>query len=658
MRSLAIAGGVALVALALRLAYLEQAERHPLFLVPVETENQAPLYAHFLAAIDADAPRARWVQAVLSALSCGLLWLVGRAVFVPSIALAAGVAAAFYGPMIYFAGELLPATAVVFFSLLALWAVLWADGSPALWRFLPGGLFLGLALACGMPAPALGALFCFAAIRERRDGRALAFAAAAGGLLAGACWLGGTKPQITDGWSILLGLYHFWHGVEWMPNANPYFMRESSAVLAALLWDRGLAFPFGIVAPLALVGVGYRLFATERSGAENALLLFMACSMTTIPFVGAPAAMRLPIAVVLLIFACVGAAELMRRWRAWPLWGATAFVPLVIALNASAGLPQGAPHYWLGYAYQTLDLPASALREYQRAVELETDFPAPHYALGELHDAKGEHDKAAAAYRALLKRWPEATQARERLAATHVRAGQPTAAVSLYQPLLDQGSDPVALLGRLGDAQYLSGDLPGAAQSYERLLSLRPDSSRAQYQLAQMSQAEGRIDAALQGYSALLSREEYAREAALQLAALLVEIDHQSGVLAQERETGWWREEGLVAPEVLQAAEARLVAALAKRPDSSADLWGLGKLLFWQGRYREALARVAALAEATPDDYRVHFFLSKLHGLLGEERAAQAAFAQYQRQKQHATIAARVQTERDVLLKQLSGKMP
>ena len=189
-------------------------------------------------------------------------------------------------------------------------------------------------------------------------------------------------------------------------------------------------------------------------------------------------------------------------------------------------------------------------------------------------------------------------------------------------------------------------------------MSLRPDSSRAQYQLAQMSQAEGRIDAALQGYSALLGREEYARDAALQLAALLVEIDHQRGALAQAREPGWWREEGLVAPEALRAAEARLVAALAEKPDSVADLWGLGKLLFWQGRYREALARIAALAEATPDDYRVHFFLSKLHGLLGEEEAARAAFAQYQHQKQRTQVAARVQTERDVLLKQLSGNMP
>ena len=102
----------------------------------------------------------------------------------------------------------------------------------------------------------------------------------------------------------------------------------------------------------------------------------------------------------------------------------------------------------------------------------------------------------------------------------------------------------------------------------------------------------------------------------------------------------------------MQKAEA----LFAERPGSSADLWGLGKLLFWQGCYQEALVCVAKLAETTPDDYRVYFFLSKLHGLLGEEEAAREAFAQYQRQKRRAQLDERVQMERDVLINHLAGE--
>ena len=301
---------------------------------------------------------------------------------------------------------------------------------------------------------------------------------------------------------------------------------------------------------------------------------------------------------------------------------------------------------------------ANALREYRSAVEVGIDLPAAYYALGALYGEKDEHGKAIAVYRELVERWPGERRAQELLAARYVDAGQPAAAASLYRTLLDQGGDPAALLGCLGDAQSLSGDLQSAAQSYGDLLVLRPDSSRARYQLARIYEAEGRAEPAIAAYAELLGQKPYARQAALGLADLLIEMDRRSGELGRARAESWWRQQGLVGEEAMQKAEAQLEAALGERPDSSADLWGLGKLFFWQGRYQEALTCVVALAETTPDDYRVHFFLSKLHGLLGEEQAAREAFAQYQRQEQRAKVAARVQTERDVLLKQLSGKMP
>ena len=330
------------------------------------------------------------------------------------------------------------------------------------------------------------------------------------------------------------------------------------------------------------------------------------------------------------------------------------FIALSISLHACDSRSKGEQHYWAGHAYQEQGMTANALREYRSAVAAGVDLPAAYYALGALYGEKDEHGKAIAAYRELLERWPSESRAQELLAARYVAAGQPAVAVSLYRTLLDQGDDPAALLGRLGDAQSLSGDLQSAAQSYGDLLELRPDSSRARYQLARIYEAEGRAEPAIAAYGELLAQKPYARQAALGLADLLIEMDRRSGELGRARAEGWWRQQGLVRVEAMQKAEE----ILAARPGSSADLWGLGKLLFWQGRYREALTCVAELAETTPDDYRVHFFLSKLHGLLGDEEAAREAFAQYQRQEQRTKVAARVQTERDVLLKQLSGEMP
>ena len=339
--------------------------------------------------------------------------------------------------------------------------------------------------------------------------------------------------------------------------------------------------------------------------------------------------------------------------RSWAV-----LIALSIGFHACDSRSKGEQHYWSGHAYQEQGMTANALREYRSAVAAGVDFPAAYYALGALYGKKDEHGKAIAAYRELLERWPEESRAQELLAARYVAAGQPAAAVSLYRTLLDQGGDPAALLGRLGDAQSLSGDLQSAAQSYGDLLVLRPDSSRARYQLARIHEAEGRAEPAIAAYVELLAQKPYARQAALGLANLLIELDRRSGELGSPRAEGWWRQQGLVGEEAMQKAEEQLEAALVENPGSSADLWGLGKLRFWQARYQEALTCVARLAETTPEDYRVHFFLSKLHGLLGDEQAAREAFAEYQRQEQHAKVAARVQTERDVLLKQLSGEMP
>ncbi len=331
-------------------------------------------------------------------------------------------------------------------------------------------------------------------------------------------------------------------------------------------------------------------------------------------------------------------------------------IALSLGLAGCDRRSKGEQHYWAGHAYQEQGMPANALREYRSAVAAGVNFPAAYYALGALYGEKDQHGKALAAYRELLARWPEQRRAQELLAACYVAAGQPAAAVGLYQTLLDQGEggDPPALLGRLGDAQRLSGDLQRAAQSYGDLLKLRPDSSRVRYQLARLYAAEGRAEPAIAAYVELLGQKPYARQAALGLADLLIELDRRSGALGRARVAGWWRAHGLVGAEAMQKAED----VLAENPDAVADLWGLGKLLFWQGRYREALTCVAGLAEKTPQDYRVHFFLSKLHGLLGDERAAREAFAQYQQQEQRTKVAVRVQTERDVLLKQLSGPMP
>jgi tetratricopeptide (TPR) repeat protein len=110
---------------------------------------RAPLYPWSLGVVywlfgadNALAPRI--VQAVLGALSCGLLFLIGRQVFSRTVGVIAGLAAATYWIFLYYDAELLIPVLIVFLDLALLWLLLWTRDrrSPLLWAAC--GLILGL----------------------------------------------------------------------------------------------------------------------------------------------------------------------------------------------------------------------------------------------------------------------------------------------------------------------------------------------------------------------------------------------------------------------------------------------------------------------------------------------------------------------------------
>lgn len=161
---------VFLTALCVRLLYLWQARQVPFFDVPIidaymhdnramemlaggvkeEAFVQAPLYSAFLALVykvaghDYLAPRL--AQCVIGAASCVMVQFIGRRVFGRVAGVVAGFMAAFYGPSVYFEGELLRPVLVVFLALATLLCLMkWDDEKRIGWSA-AAGLFMGLSL--------------------------------------------------------------------------------------------------------------------------------------------------------------------------------------------------------------------------------------------------------------------------------------------------------------------------------------------------------------------------------------------------------------------------------------------------------------------------------------------------------------------------------
>ncbi|MDE2707097.1 MAG: tetratricopeptide repeat protein [Gemmatimonadetes bacterium] len=631
--------GIAFVALWPRLTYLDEVAQDPFLEVPTAASwpyveaargegNAAvasPLYPLFLRGFVAVGLAPRYVQVLLSVASCALLALIGRALWGPGTGLIAALCAALYGPAVYFTGSLLPPVLAVFLVLLLLAALLWADQQSGGKAFLGVGLLLAL---CLLTAPQV-ALFAPVVLWW--------------------LWIGGKQRAC---WTCALGtagavvLWYFLgiatnaggspdllvRGGEHLPALDMYHARGDSAVLATLLWKWGLAFPFGLVLPLALLGMGFAVATRERGALL--VLLFVATGAVGTALYGAHAETRMVLVPVLLLFAVSGVGQLAQLSWAWK--GVTVAGLVLIAGLVNASTPamdrtaQASQHRHLGRAYAELGMTATAIAAYEQALAVGSTDKDVYRALAALYDASGKPERALGISRAFVSHWPADERGQRALGDRYMAMGRSQQARTIYQQLVAGGQE--SLLGRLGDAQLTSGALDEAIQSYERLLTLRPDSSRVRYQLARAYAASGQVAAAEQAYRQLLDSPVYGVQARLEAAALL----RHNGQLA--------------------TAEPLLSQVLALAPDHREGLLRLGEVLLEQGRPDEALPHWLRLAELEPHNWRIQGHLSRAYSQLGRDAEARDAEARYQREKQRAHLQQRIEVEQKALAEKILGE--
>ncbi len=563
----------------------------------------------------------RGTQVFLGACNCVLAWSLARGLFSARVALAAGLAAALYGPSIYFSAELQPpvlATTLVLAGLVLLTRTL-SLGGDRLWL---AGLLLGLAVLTEwwVCLFVLGTVLWLLLQRERITGRAplsLALGALAP-VVAAFLWTAWTPaaPLEAGAGAAFSRLYALWQGSEFLAELDPYYGRQHSALLSALMWDRGLAFPFGLVAPAALLGAVSRLRA-RRGPAETALLLFVTCFTAQALLFPVDSATRAPGVPVLLILAAAGVAALPVLPRRRGLAACAVFLVLAAGLSApSAGQAGRArQHHWLGIAFEQLGLQVNALREFEETVALDPDNRDAYYVLADRYLAGGDNVRAASLFERLLERWPDQNRARKILSEQYMKSGRTAEAAALYRELIAAGADSTELLLRgLAAALVKSGDLEGGIEAYRKASVLAPQSQELHQHLALLFDAAGRLPEAIEAYR-FLFEEKGVLEAGSALAEALMR-NHQDG-----------------------EAEAVLQRILREDPRSADSLALRGKQLFLQGHHREAAGLFERLRSLWPEDYRVYFFLTKIYQELGEKDKAHDAYVLYHRYRREDRLA-------------------
>lgn len=728
-RAPAALAGLAALALGLRLIYLFQAADSPFFDAPIVDARsyteyarelttgpwagrplpfwQPPFYPYFLAVLFSlfgeNYYLPRLLQALAGTATCLIVCKLGRAVFSPTVGWLAGLAAAWYGPFLYFEGELLPTTWAVLFDALLLVVLLWGQRRGGLLPALSAGLVLGLG-TLAVPnvllfapvaawwvyrvAPGRGALHVaiFAVgllllvgpvtLRNRIVGnewvlisfntgvnfylgnnpdydRTVAARPGAGwnevvdlprreaGITepgAGSNYLWGKAWEYirTDPSGYLALLLHkgylFWHGAEIPRNTDPYSAAEYSPLLRLLLWKYGLAFPFGLVAALALLGAAYVLLKPEhRTPGAYLVLLFAGVYMLSVVLFFVTGRYRLPAVPCLLLLAAYGACT-VAGLRGRPLYlSAGALAGLLWATNAGTAATRphvvAFHHYSLAAVYESKGMKTNALQHYRRAVELAPAHGRALRGLAHMYGATQRYDDAAHTWRQFLDHYPDQDDVRLQLADFLRLRGQPQEAAVEYQKLLVRQPNRADLYLRLGRAEAAAGQRVRAEAAYRRALEL--GTPAAHYLLGQLYEAQGEPTRAEQAYQRLIAQQPDHRAGLCHLADLRLKRGDE------------------------EAAKNHLLAALALDPDDAHALRSLGTLEANQGQYRQALQRFERILQRHPRDLPARRSLSHLLLKTGQRARADAEYAHYQRLKRQHRMQQQTQEKTKELADQL-----
>ena len=663
-----VSGVIALLALAVRLGYLLEVQDGPLFAAPVLDAREyvaasqgavgapfegSPVYLVLLALLRLMGETLWWprlFQGLVGSASCVLILIIGRRLFPPGVALAAALAATAYGPLVYYGAELLPATIAVFSFLLLLWLLIETPLDPV-WRWITLGLLLGVAM---LTTPAALLLLPFLIWWLGRGWqRGFWLAAGCGLVIAPVAVLHGfpLDTNILGGGNVGVlshRLLDFWRGGEIAHNLNLYFARSESILLSILLWHRWIAFPFGVVAPFGLVGMGLYLRTPEGRSRRGLLLTgFVVSASVAALLYPVTGLTRLPVVPALLLFACYGGYRMLVDRRPLAAIGITTL--LILALNAgvepisAAGMAR--EHVWRGQAFATRDMQANAMREYRQALKADPDYPDALLKLADLLSRRGEFGAATAMYRKYLQQAPDSIPIRRELAMALLANGEKNEALREMEQIIALEPERADLHGTLAFVSLVSDRPERATMAYQRVLALRPDSALVRYQLARLHESQDRADSAEAQYRQALALSPEHGDTRQGLADLL--IARAAAPMVGER---------LESTAALQEAEDLLLRVLTLDAKSLVARWSLGRLLARQGRFHEAIEHFERILELTPDEYEAHLYLGGLYRRTGRAAKAEAAFAVYEREKRARQLEVAVRSQSEELARKLLGE--
>jgi cytochrome c-type biogenesis protein CcmH/NrfG len=338
------------------------------------------------------------------------------------------------------------------------------------------------------------------------------------------------------------------NGLEVPRNLDPYGALAHTPVTGALLWEAPLLrFPFGLVLPLALLGLALRW----RSGDER----LRRQAHTTAAFVGLNALgvclffpcgrYRLAIALALLTPMIDGACWLRARLRSRSRHAIPSPVLIgvgVVTLWANLAPQLTGPRLAGEGRAQRMwtDVAAGRWEEAERGAEAllaaRPDDADAWRVLGDVRARQGRQDSAAEAFRHALALVPDYLQAWQQLGAIRLAQRRYGEAIPALEAVLREDPAQVGAWVDLTEACLLDEDLPGALRAGHEASRLAPASSKGWLYLGMALNQSGDAKNAEPALRRSIALNNNSATARYQLALALAELGRRDEALRSARE--------------------------------------------------------------------------------------------------------------------------
>lgn len=310
--------------------------------------------------------------------------------------------------------------------------------------------------------------------------------------------------------------YYFFNAYEIAENQSIYFFRFWSPLLKILVFHNNiLAFPFGIICPLALWGIAV---CSKRDKSVMLLLIYLAAFLMLMMIFFVCSRYRAIAVPVFVIFAAVAldwyAKQIKERKFKVVL---SSFIPLFflyVFSNATVfDIREEDESRWflnLGTAYRNKGQNEKAIKSFKSAEKVNPRNPDVVYNLGVLYLEKGEYQKALEEFRKSIAIDEHDSAAYSNVGIVLMKQEKIDEAIASFQSALTLDPADVTAMSNLGAALIRKGDYPAALLVLKKGLERDQNFPALHLHLGILFEQTGKYADAEQAYiSAIKNEPEY-----------------------------------------------------------------------------------------------------------------------------------------------------